>query len=216
MTIAFPRVMPSVGAMGQSFEPERFDYLSPEAGGPLGAVTAGFPRWTLRVSLNNMSFDKADIWRAWLAVQRGPQRPFLAYDLDRRHPRFHATGRPYNAAPGSWSQAVGADDLAVLTLSGLMVGQIVAIGDYVGFSWGGGQRWALTRAVETVRAGTSGQVAVAVEPPVPPPVPSDAAITLHEAKCRMRLVTQETKLGEQGLGFFTAGSTIAALEDLIA
>ena len=212
-SITFPRLIPTVGAMAQSFEPEEVSFLSPEAGGALGAVTAGFTRWVMRVTLNNMRFDDADIWRAWLAVQRGPQRQFIAFDIDRQHPRYHSAGRPYNPTPTSWSQSVNSDDLVILTLQGLLPGQVVSIGDYVGFVWSSSKR-ALVRAVETVRADASGEAAFAVEPPVPPVVPSGAAVTLRQAGCLMRL--KERQLGEQGLGYFTGGSTIVAAQDLIA
>lgn len=215
MALTFPMAMPTVGAKAQTFEPERVDFLSPEAGGNLGAMTAGFPRWLMKVTLNNMTFDDADIWRAWLAVQRGPQRPFFAFDIDRQHPRFHRDGRPYNPTPTSWAQSIDGNDVAVLQLGGLLAGQTVALGDYIGFTWGPAKR-ALCRAVETVRTGASGSVAVSVEPPLPPIVPASAAVTLRKAGCMMRLVTGETKLGEQGLGYFTGGSTISAAQHLVA
>jgi hypothetical protein len=215
MVLTFPMTMPTVGAMAQTFEPERVDYVSPEAGGMMGAMTAGFPRWLMKMTLNSMSFADADIWRAWLAVQRGPQRPFFAFDIDRQHPRYHRDGRPYNPSPASWSQTINGDDLAMLGLTGLLPGQTVSMGDYIGLVWGGSKR-ALVRAVDTGRAGASGLLSVAVEPPLPPIVPANAKVTLRRAGCMMRLVTGETKLGEQGLGYFTSGSTISAAQDLIA
>jgi len=212
--LTFPQTLPTLGTVGVSFEPEEVAFLSPEAGGTIGAVTAGFPRWVLRASLGQMTFAQADIWRAWLAVQRGPQRPFFAYDMDRQHPRFHGKSRPYQPAPATWSQAIRPDGLAVLTLGGLLAGQVVSIGDYVGLIWSGG-KLALTRAVETRGADGSGSVSVAVEPPIPPVVPADAAATLRRAGCLMRLVPGETKLGEAGITHFSAGTTIVAVQDLI-
>ena len=215
MTIVFPRWMPTVGSNGLQFEPEPVDYLSPEAGGRIGAVAAGFPVWTMKIALGNMTFDDADVWRAWLAVQRGGRRRFIAFDIDRQVPRFHRHGRPYNPKPTAWSQAINADDLAIVSLGGLLPGQTVAIGDYVGLVWDGEKR-ALTRAVETARAGAAGTLSVACEPPIPPTVPAGAAVTLRRAGCLMRLISGETKLGEQGLGYFTGGSTIAAVQEFVA
>lgn len=215
MTLTFPMTMPTVGASGLTFEPERVDYLSPEAGGNLGATTAGFPRWMMKITLNAMTFDDADIWRAWLAVQRGPQRPFFAFDIDRQQPRFHRDGRPYNPKTSTWSQTMDVNDVAVLQLGGLLAGQTVAIGDYIGLTWGTG-KWALTRAVETACAGGAGTLAVSAEPPLPPIVPANATVVLRRPGCMMKLVTAETKLGEQAIGYFTSGSTISAAQHLVA
>ena len=212
--IQFPQTMPTVGASAQSFEPERVDFLSPEAGGRLGAITAGFPRWTMRITLNAMTFDQADIWRAWLAIQRGPQRPFFAFDMDRREPRHHRDGRPYAPSATVWHQQVREDGLAELTLEGVFRGQVVGVGDYVGFVWDGGKH-ELVRAVGTAIANASGIITVPVEPPVPSIVPPEATAVLRNPGCLMRLVPGETKLGEQGQSFFTAGSTIVAVQDTI-
>ena len=103
----------------------------------------------------------------------------------------------------------------MLALTGLLAGQIVAVGDYIGLSWGPSKK-ALARAVETSRAGAGGSLTVSVEPPLPPIVPAGATVTLRRAGCMMRLVTGETKLGEQGLGYFSSGSTISAAQHLVA
>jgi hypothetical protein len=216
MSLTFPRLMPTVGAMGLSFEPERVDYLSPEAGGRLGAMTAGFPRWTMRISLSAMLPADADVWRAWLAVQRGPARPFYAYDIDRQVPAAYVAGGSFAGTPSGWSQAIDGNGVAVLTLTGLLAGQKVSLNDYIGLAWPSARR-ALTRAAEPAVANGAGAATFAVEPPIPPVVPLTAAATLVQATCVMRLVTGETKLAEVGLGgIMGAGGTISAAEDFRA
>jgi hypothetical protein len=212
--LPFPRAMLDIGIVGLSFEPERVDFLAPEAGGQLGAMTAGFPRWVMRASYGNLKDETADALRAWVAVQRGGQRPFVAWDITREQPLFHAEGRPYNHAPTSWSQAVGDDGLAVITLGGLLSGQTVGVGDYIGLSWNG-LPLALARAVEPQRAGAAGTLSVAVEPPLPPVVPANATVSLRRAGCLMRLVPGETKLSEYGLSGYGAGAVVVAAQDLI-
>ncbi|WP_221364184.1 hypothetical protein [Sphingomonas jinjuensis] len=206
--------MPTVGASGLQFDPDRTDYLSPEAGGRLGAISAGLPRWAMRITLSAMRMEAAAQWRAFLDVQRGPQRPFVAFDIDRQLPLAHRGGRPFHPRPGSWAQAVTGEGLALLTLGGLVPGQIVSMGDYVGFAWEG--HLALTRAVETVQAGVGGSAQFAVEPPVPPIVPHGAAVSLTRAGCLMRLVPGETKLAGSAIGVYASGSTIVAIQDVIA
>ena len=216
MTIAFPRTMPSVGALGSSFELERVDFLSPEAGGRLGAVTAGFPLWRLSLGLQNMLAADADVWRAWVLAQRGAQRQFYGRDLDRPVPRFHAGGRPYTRTTEAWAQAIDGEGNAVLTLENMQAGMVLSFGDYVGFVWDDTKR-SLVRVVEGGLAGADGSLTVTVEPPVPTVTPADATANLNRPTCLMRLVTPETRLGEQMPGGYTsAGGQIVAVQDLRA
>lgn len=216
MALILPQTMISTRAMSQTFELERVDYLSPEAGGRLGAITAGFPRWLTTLTYNNMDFATAARLRAWLDIQRGAQRTFVAYDVDRQVPFWHqGGGRPYNATAAEWSQDIDGDGIARLSLGGLMTGQVVSVGDYVGQVWGA-SKLALVRACETVVADGSGDATFAIEPPVPTLVPGDAAINLKRASCLMRLDTANTKLAEQGLGYFGSGSKLSAGQDLVA
>jgi hypothetical protein len=206
--------MPSVGVMAQTFEVQRVDYLSPEAGGRLGAVSAGWPLWSMSVDLNNMQFHHADIWRAWVQAQRGSQRRFWARDLDRLCPRFHASGRPFPPVAGGWSQAIDADGTATLTLTGC-VGLVISLGDYVGFEWDVWKR-SLVRAVSAAKADAGGSISFAIEPPVPSLTPGGATARLAQPTCLMRLDTSNTKLGKQALGYMATGGTIAGVQDLVA
>lgn len=213
--ISFPRPMPIVGSVSGSFEIERVDYLSPEAGGRMGAVAAGSPLWRMSLSLTNMDVARGDIWRAWVAVQRGPGRTFFGYDVVRRVPRLHAGGRPFTKQAASWSQAVNADGLALLTLTGLMPGMTLSLGDYVGFRWGTDRR-SIVRVVAGASVGATGSLIVAVEPPVPTITPAAAVAVFDRPDCLMRLVPGEASMGEQGLGGLTsAGGSIVAIQDLL-
>ena len=214
MAITFPRPMFITRSMSQSFEPQRVDYLAPTAA-RLYAVSAGWPLWTTTVTFNNMMPDEAAGLRAWIDIQRGPQRTFAAFDIDRVIPFAHQDNRPFRATPSGWSQAISGDGVAYLTLEGLLCGQVVSIGDYVGFIWDT-SKLALVRACETVQADADGTAVFAIEPPVWPSVPGDAVVNLKQASCLMRLVPGDTKVAEQGLGFTGSGSKISAVQDLVA
>lgn len=216
MTISFPRDMPAVGANAVRFELQRSDYLSPEKSGRLGAVAGGWPLWSMSLALANMDEATGDIWRAWADAQRGPQKVFYGYKLGREVPRAHRDGRPYAHDAAAWSQSVDVSGTALLTLTGLLAGQVVSTGDFIGFIWNTDRR-ALVRAIETGAASASGDVTVAIEPAVPVlVVPGSAVATVHYPTCRMRL-TPDTSLGEEVPGLITtAGGRIVALQDLVA
>lgn len=229
--LTFPRPMPTVGTMGTRFEIERVDFAAPEAGGRLGGVQAGFPLWALAADLTNMSFDEADVWRAFVLGQRGSQRPFFGFDQDRRFPKAYpggfggmvragVGGGAFDGSATGWSEAIDSEDSALLTLSGLPAGLALALGDYVGFKWdqaglaaGNHRRRALVRVIEAGTADGAGTVTVTSEPPVPLAVPAGAVAHLDNPMCVMKLAP-ETQLGVQGLGFTAAGGRIVALQDL--
>jgi hypothetical protein len=231
--ITFPRTLPRVGAQGQSFELERVDFLSPEASGSLGAVTAGQPLWRMGVSLNNMASANADIWRAWVPSLRGAQRLFYGYELDRAYPKAYrngfagmarAGGGSFDGSATAWSEALDSENNSQVTLMGLPASFQLGLGDYIGFKWddaayaaGNKKRRALVRVVEAATANSSGVITVTSEPAVPLVVPAGAVAHLDNPACIMRLVTEETGIGEQGLGGYTvAGSRIVAMQDLRA
>lgn len=213
--------MPTMGLMLSSFEPDRLDYLSPEGSGRLGAISAGEPLWMLTGTLNNLSVEDSDFWRAWASARRGPQRHFLGFDPDRRVPRRHLDGRPFTRAASSWSEATDADGFSQLTLNGLLTGTILSLSDYIGFRWdaagdpaGSFRRRALVRVVAGGFVDGSGSITVAIEPAVPRVVPPGAQAHLDRPACLMRL-TPETKLGDQAIGYTSAGGRIVAIQDLL-
>lgn len=214
MTIAVPRVMPTVGIISSAFRLRRTDFLSQDQGGRLGGMGAGQPLWSMKTTLGNMTFDNADIVSAFVDRQRGPQRLFVAYDVDRQDPRFHARGIAYSPTAASWSQTIDSDGTAYLSLAGLSAGQRISTGDYIGFIWDDWKR-ALVRAMEPAGADAAGAVTFEIEPAVPNVVPGTAVAVLRQAGCLMRLVPGQVQLGENGLGYVAAGGSIAALQDLI-
>lgn len=229
--ITFPRDMPSVGALAQSFEPDRVDYLSPEAGGRLGSVAAGSPLWKMAISLQNMAPDDADIWRAWVPAQRGSGRLFYGRDLDRPYPKAYRSGfagmtrvggGAFDGSATSWSEALDTENSSRVTLNGLPANFVLSLVDYIGFRWddpaysaGNMKRRALVRVVEAATGSAGGAVTVTSEPAIPLVVPVGAVAYLNNPVCLMRLASEDTQLGEQGLqGMTAAGGRIVALQDL--
>lgn len=206
MAITFPRPMPSAMPLSHLFEIERVDYLSPEASGRLGAISAGYPLWGARWGLPNHGQDETDEWRAWISAQRGPGRLF--YGCDRRRPYpiayrktgfaglVRAGGGAFDGTATSWS-INGTRD--VLTLQGLPAGFVFRYGDYAGFKWTTATqpRRALVRSVDVpLVANGAGQLVVTVEPPLPLLVPVGAVVNLDHPDCLMKLVPGETEIGE--------------------
>ncbi len=222
MALVFPRAMPSAGVAQEYFELQRVDYLSPETGGRLGAVTAGFPLWEAEWSLPSRGQLRADEWRAWLTAQRGPGRLFFGREQHRPWPLAYpngfdglvrAGGGAFDGVATSWS-VNGTRD--VLTLQGQPVGLALGWGDYVGFKWttSGQARRTLVRVVEPALANGSGVLAVSVEPPLPTLTPNGATATLDRPDCLMKLVPGETKLGGKTRQQAISGS-FKALQQLL-
>lgn len=208
MAITFPRPMLPYGLNVQTFELDRIDYLSPTVGAGIGAVTAGAPLWSASWSLSGMSEDRMEEWRAWLTSLRGSQRSFFGGDQRRRVPRaYRTTGLPggFNGDATAWS--VNADrDVLNLTLPN---GFTLLTGDYVGFRWGANGRTKV-RLLES-RVGTA---AVAVEPPLPPLVPSNAVAYVLNPVCIMKLMP-DTDFGSIDVSRQMTGR-INAIQDLRA
>ncbi|SFK41506.1 hypothetical protein [Caulobacter sp. UNC279MFTsu5.1] len=222
MALVFPRAMPSAGVSQEYFEIQRVDYLSPEAGGRLGAVSAGFPLWEAEWSLPTTGQARADEWRAWISAQRGPGRLFFGAEQHRPLPlscpngfagMVRAGGGAFDGVATSWSVNGTRDGL---TLQGQPVGLALGWGDYVGFKWttSGAQRRALVRVVEPGVANGSGALLVSVEPPLPTLVPSGADATLDHPDCLMKLIPGETKLGGKTRQQAISGS-FKALQQLL-
>lgn len=225
MALTFPRNMPSRGAVAQRFEIFRVDYATPETGGRVQSVTAGFPLWRMTLELGEMGPADGDAWSAFVASLRGVGRTFLARDLVHAFPRAYPRGftgvnragggafGPLGAAT-SWS-VNGTRD--VLTLGGLPANLPIVEGDMIGFAWvtAGVQRRTMARAVESVVASGAGAASVQIEPPLPTLVPGGATARLGQPEAVMRLVREETALGsEDAIGLH--GGTIVGLQDLRA
>lgn len=219
--MTFPMELPTVATGGLSFELQRSDFLSPEGSGRVGAVAAGFPLWTMALSLEAMTRRDADQWRAFVALQRGPQRLFLGRDLDRPFPALHRGGRPFAAVATDWTQTIDSEGLAQLELEGLLPGSQLVPVDYIGFRWpsaglAGGVGYALVRVVVGGVIAGDGTVIVAVEPPVPTIVPADAEAYFHKPSCLMRFVPDQVRLADRLPGYTPSGGQIVAIQDLRA
>lgn len=223
MSLTFPRDMPSAGVGEETFEIQRVDYLSPEAGGRLGSMSAGYPLWGGEWALPTKGQARADEWRAWISAQRGSTRLFYGYETARRVPLAYqdsnmlallrAGGGAFDGKATSWS-VNGTRD--VLTLNGLPAGLVLTWGDYCGFEWttSSQARRSLVRAVESVVANGSGVAAFAVEPPLPLLTSGAALANLYRPSCLMRLVPSQTKLGGKTRRQAISGG-IKALQELL-
>lgn len=208
MAITFPRPMLPYGLNVQTFELDRIDYLSPTVGAGIGAVTAGAPLWSASWSLSGMSEDRMEEWRAWLTSLRGSQRTFFGGDQRRRVPRaYRTTGLPggFNGDATAWSVNTDRDALNLTLPNGFTL----LTGDYVGFRWGANGRTKV-RLLEP-RVGTA---AVAVEPPLPPFVPSNAVAYVLNPVCIMKLMP-DTDFGSIDISRQMTGR-INAIQDLRA
>lgn len=214
--IVYPRPMIDIGISECAFEQVRVDYLSPEAGGRLGAVSAGFPLWHMKLGLQNMASADGDAWIAWRDSLRGSQRRFLAYDVKRPVPRAYAAGGAFTATASSWAQSIDGQGNAVLTLQGMMAGMTLSIGDWIGFVWGD-TKCSLVRVIEPGTASGAQTLVVSIEPAVPTVTPAGAVANLDHPTCLMRLVSEETALMSEVLGgYYPAGGQVGGVQDLIA
>lgn len=218
MSLTFPLTMPSLGAETSLFEIARVDYQSPETGGRLGGITAGFPLWRLTLALGPMAQAEGDAWRAFVAALRGAQRTFLARDLLRPYPAAYragfaglsrAGGGAFDGTATSWSVSGTAD---ALTLNGLPAGLTLAVGDLVSFSWSPSRR-ALVRVIAPATASGAGVAVAVIEPALPSLVPSGAVATLAQPDVVMRLIPGETAVGDEDT-VSTRGGRIVAVQDL--
>lgn len=230
MAIVFPRLMPSRGIAGQQFEIERVDFQSPEAGGRLGGVQAGFPLWFAQWELGRFGVNTSDEWRAWLTSLRGAQRSFLGLDWARRFPKNYASGfaglsraggGAFDGSATSWSKSIDGDGNQVLTTNGLPAGFTISVGDYVGFKWDAGGalagsygRRTMARVIEAGAANGSGAASVLVEPAIPSLVPGTAVAHFDEPACVMKIVPDRTELSPVVRGGAISGGRIAAAQDL--
>lgn len=221
MTILYPRDMPVGGVISQSFEPRRLDFATSSVGGRMTSVTAGPPLWAMSMTLRDGDEDEVANWRAFFASLRGVQRSFLAGDLTRPYPKAYpdgfagmsrAVGGDFDGAATSWSINADRD---VVSLSGQPAALALSIGDYIMWRWvsGGIKRRALGRAIEPAFASAGGVVSVAFEPPLAGLVPGSAIADLAKPECVMKLVPDQSQIGELD-ALHSAAGTLVALQDL--
>ena len=219
--ITYPRAMPLGGIVSQSFEPRVIGFETPTNGGRVYSITAGETLWAMSMTLRDGDEDEVAEWRAFLASLRGAQRTFLAGDLTRPFPRAYpegfggltrAGGGAFAGAASGWALNADRD---VVDLSGQPAGLILGYGDYVMWRWatGGVQRRALARAIEPAVASAGGVIKVSIEPPLSTAVPGSAVADLAQPQCVMRLMTDQSQIGELD-ALHSAGGTIVAQQDL--
>lgn len=216
MTIAWPALQPYLGAKNQVFELDRVDYLAPEARGRIGGVSAGWPLWKSTVTFGILTSSQSDAWRAFYLGQRGAQRIWYGFEIARRLPRNYLQGLPngWNGNCASWAQAIDGNGYAVVSLSGLPPGLVLAPGDYIGLRWGSFQRL-LVRCLENATANSSGLLQVSVEPPIHFAVPGTAVAYLNNPTCLMKFIPQESNLGAVGRRGAIEAGTLVAIQDII-
>lgn len=224
MALTFPRPLPATGAASEYFEPERVDYVSPEAGGRIGGVSAGFPLWRGVWTLGRtMSLQTSEEWRALVASLRGAQRTFYGGDYGRPLPLAYpngftgltrAGGGAFAGAASSWS-VNGTRDVPVL--NGMPAAFSLSLGDYIMWRWetGGEQRRSLHRSVEAATASGAGVLTVTVEPPLPTLIPGAAVADLLNPVCIMKAVPGETKIGAKDRNRKVDGQVVG-LQELLA
>lgn len=221
MSLTYPRDMPVGGVISQSFEPRRNDYGTSVIGGRMTSVTAGSPLWAMSMTLRDGDEDEVAAWRAFFASLRGVQRAFLAGDLTRPYPKAYpdgftgmvrAPGGAFDGTATSWSVN---SDFDVPALSGLPAGFEVSIGDYVMWRWvtAGEKRRALARAIEPAVANAAGVASIVIEPPLPVLVPGNAIADFVEPKCVMKMVPEQSQIGELD-ALHSASGALVALQDL--
>jgi len=223
----YPLAMPAAGPGSISFEPKRVDFLSPQAKGRLQGVSAGVPLWLGRYTLgNSLGETRSDDWRAFVDLLDGPGRYFLGRDYRRPYPRAYlntqlagltrAGGGAFDGSATSWSQTITADKQSLLQLNGLPAGLVLSKGDYVGFRWttGGEDRRHLVRLAEAAVANGGGVVSgVAIRPAIHTVVPVGAIAHLDNPACLMKLVPNETNLGDVDRRGSLSG-VVVGLQDL--
>lgn len=226
MAITFPRAMPAASPGKETFELKRADFLSPEAGGRLGAMSNGTPLWYARWTLGNGGQLASSEWRAFVDSLQGPKRLFIGKDFGRPFPLAYqdsefqglvrAGGGAFDGAASTWSRSEAADGQVQLQLTGLPTGFAFSFGDYVGFRWttGGQARRAMVRLYDAAVANGSGVAVLSIEPDVPEAVPVNAVAHLDEPGCLMRLIPSETQLGEKDRRLVVSG-VVAGLQDIL-
>ncbi len=222
MSLSFPLAMPTDGIAAQTFQIARVDYASPEVGGAIGAVAAGFPRWRMNLQLGDMSQDAGDAWRAFLDSLDGAARTFYAHDVLRPYPaaypggfggmtRAAGGGFPSDGKVGAWSLAGDRDELL---MSGLPANFVLKVGDLIGFRWGTSKR-TIVRVTQAHTGDGSGWLQVPIRPALPTLVPPEAEVYFERPALVMRISTTETSVGAEDT-YSTAGGTIVAGQDLRA
>jgi hypothetical protein len=152
MSITYPRTdVLDVDIADQTISlVSRQEFGSRQANGTTYGKDFGSALWTVSFTTGPIPNDDALAYEALLNSLDGVIGSFEAYDMRRAYPRLYPTG---TGANDGVLASVNANNKAI-SLSGLAVGQVVSVGDYLSFTYGTSR--ALHQAVETVTADGSG------------------------------------------------------------
>jgi hypothetical protein len=154
MTITFPRTdiltMVDYSADTKPLQLMSRQELSRTAGGQTIGKDFGPALWTAQFVTKPLPNDDASQFEAVLDSLDGVIQTFELADMRRLFPRIYPGG---TGANDGVLLSVNANNKA-LALSGLVAGQVISVGDFLSFDYGGAR--ALHRAVESVTANGSG------------------------------------------------------------
>lgn len=152
MTITYPRTdVLSVDIADQTISlVSRQEFGSRSANGTTYGKSFGSALWHVGFTTGPLANDDAIAYEALLNSLDGVIGSFEAYDLRRRYPRLHPTG---SGANNGVLASVNSNNKAI-SLTGLVAGQKISVGDYLSFTYGTSR--AFHQAVEAVTADGSG------------------------------------------------------------
>jgi hypothetical protein len=155
MAITYPltTVLSAVGFADQVFQLTSRQEQSRLASGITRGKDFGPAIWVATYTTGNVANDDALAYEAMLNSLDGVIQTFEASDLRRQYPRLDPLGATYSDGV---LHSVNANNKA-LSLSGLIAGQVVSVGDYLSFDYTTGR--ALHQVMETVTANGSGVTA---------------------------------------------------------
>lgn len=165
-------------------------------GGEKVTAELGATLWGATVSLGVMTRVEAAFVAAMLDILRPSGRTFYAYDPRRPAPLADPTGSILGASAPVIASLPNAREM---TISGLPVGYVLSVGDYLAFDYGG--RRALHCLVTAATANGSGVTPVfEVTPMVRPGATVATAVTLIKASCKAVLVRGAVNKGSSKSG----------------
>lgn len=171
MTITFPRAIPdALQVVGLSFYLQPMEELTALRSGKTISANIGPTLWRARYESRNLDEEELGVLRAWRDTLLSYEA-FYGYDILREYPLVYRrtgwTGLTVLGSPftGSCYLNAIADNNVQVGLSGLPVGFVFSLGDYIAFDYGTDSR-ALHRIVAAGVADGNGQVLLEVRPPV--------------------------------------------------
>ncbi len=161
-------------------------------------------RWRAVYELPPMGREQAAAWQAFGLRLRGRAGQFYGFDPDARRPRGTARDKAAGAlrivagSPGPTGNTLIVDGAAPLEQG------VFLAGDYLAYDVGTGRQ--LHMVVADADADSSGEMSLAIEPPIRTPPNDNASVIVTEASCVMRLEDDEfgweaSRISRYGLNF---------------